>query len=91
LPRNNFAQATTVWSSPWSWWLPGLRPARTNPVARTIRRLAPVITATRRISVTSVSDRATTRSNTFGVGPGWADRTCLCGNQAVHGERCPEV
>ena len=27
----------------------------------------------------------------LGVGPGWADRTCLCGNQTVHGERCPEV
>jgi len=38
-----------------------------------------------------VSGRAATRSNISGVGPGWADRTCLCGNQAVHGERCPEV
>jgi len=39
---------------------------------RTVRRLAPVITATRRISVTSVSGRATTRSNIFGVGSGWS-------------------
>jgi hypothetical protein len=27
----------------------------------------------------------------LGVGSGWADRTCLSDNQAVHGERCPEV
>jgi len=39
---------------------------------RTVRRLAPVITATRRISVTSVSGRATTRSNIFGVGSDWS-------------------
>ena len=39
---------------------------------RTVRRLAPVITATRRISVTSVSGRATTRSNIFGVGSNWS-------------------
>jgi hypothetical protein len=48
-----------------------------------------VIAATRRISVTSVSARAIAKF--LGVGPGRADQTCLCGNQAVHGERCSEV
>jgi hypothetical protein len=27
----------------------------------------------------------------LGVSPGGTETICLCGNQAVHGERCPEV